>query len=146
MAQLGSLFSAYGSIVQGNAAADAANSEARQLQYRAGQTRASTQRSAIDARRQSRYAISRGRAVAAKSGAGVTDPTVINTLADVSAEGEYAALTRMYEGEDAAIGMEATARARKREGRAARTVGYLRAASSVLTGGGDNSMLAKYGG
>lgn len=139
----GTVLSAYGSIQQGNAAADAGASEARQLAYRAGQTRASTQRGANDARRQGRYIVSRGRAIAAKSGAGVTDPTVINTLADVSAEGEYAALTRMYEGEDSAQGMEATARARKREGNAAQTSGYLRAASTVLNQG--VSLWDKYG-
>jgi hypothetical protein len=139
----GTVLSAVGSIQQGNAAADAGNSEAAQLNYRAGQTRASTQRSYIEGLRQSRLVASRGRAVAAASGAGATDPTVVKTLADVSAAGEYEALTKLYEGNDAAIGMEASAGARRREGSSARTSGYLKAASTVLNQG--VSLWDKYG-
>lgn len=139
----GTALSAFGSIQQGNAAADASNSEAAQLNYRAGQTRASAQRSYIEGLRQSRLAVSRGRAVAASSGAGATDPTVVKTLADLSAGGEYAALSKLYEGNDAAIGMEGDAVARRRMANAYRTTGYLKAASTVLGKGA--SLWDKYG-
>lgn len=139
----GTLFSAIGSIGAGKAAKRSADAEAARLRRQAGQTRASAQREALEAKRSSRYAQSRALAVAASSGAGANDPTVQNIIADLAGEGEYGALTALYEGEERALGMEDTATATQREGRAKRTAGYLQGASTLLSGA--SSLSEKYG-
>lgn len=136
------VLSAGSSIMGGNAANRSAQSEASQLEYQAGQQRASSQRAAIEQRRQAALVNSRLRAVA---GGGAGDIGVINMAADIAGEGEYRALTALYEGNDKAAGMESAAAARRREGKAARTSGYLGAVSSVLSAAGTSSMLSKYG-
>jgi hypothetical protein len=94
-----------------------AKSDARQLRYQAGQARASSQRAAAEERRRARILDSRARAVAAKSGAGVTDPTVVNVRSDIEGEGVYRALSRMYEGETEAASLEFEAQERRRAAR-----------------------------
>jgi hypothetical protein len=140
---VGTALTAGGQIYGGNAAASGARSEASQLRYAAGQTRASSQRAAREERRQARRLQSRGLAVAAASGGGASDVSVVNTLAEVEAEGEYRALTALWEGEEQARGLEAAAGARESEGSAARTAGYLAGGASLLTGGVD--WFQKYG-
>jgi hypothetical protein len=94
-----------------------ARADARQLRAMAGQERATSQRAAAEERRRARLLESRARAVAAKSGAGVSDPSVLNLMADLSAEGEYRALTRMYEGETGAQSLETEATQRRKAAR-----------------------------
>lgn len=139
----GTLLSAFGSIREGKEAKKAADTEAARLRRQAGQTRASAQREALESRRMSRYAQSRAQALAAAGGGGASDPTVQNILADLAGEGEYGALTALFEGEERALGMEDTATAVQREGRAKRTSGYLQAAGTLLSGG--SSFASKYG-
>jgi hypothetical protein len=139
----GTVLSAFGSIRGGKEAKKAADTEAARLRRQAGQTRASAQREALEVRRTSRYAQSRAQALAASSGGGASDPTVQNIIADLAGEGEYGALTALYEGEERALGMEDTATAVQREGRAKRTAGYLQGASTLLSGA--SSISEKYG-
>lgn len=128
--------------------------EAAQLERNAGQERAAAQRQAIEENRQGRLAMSRARALAGSSGAGVTDPTVTNILADLAAQGETNALTALWEGEESARNMEFQAAGRRYEGgqakaagdytaKATRRAGYLDAVGSVLDGGSD--FYTKYG-
>lgn len=91
--------------------------EAGRLKRLAGSERATSQRAAIEERRQARLMQSRARAVAASSGAGVDDPTVLNIMSDLEAEGEYRALTRMYEGETAAQSLDLEGKERRRAAR-----------------------------
>lgn len=114
-----------------------ASSDARQLRRLAGQDRATSQRAANEERRRARLLESRARAVAAKSGAGVSDPTVINLMADLSAEGEYRALTRMYEGETGAQSLETYATQRKRATRGQSIATVLSSASTFASKYGD---------
>ncbi len=130
-----------GDYMAGRAEKKAAISDAKQLQYRAGQTRASAQRAAGEERRDARYLSSRARAVAAASGAGASDPTVVNLLADIEAEGEYNALARMYEGEESARGDQYAARARRSEGNAAMNAAYF-----GMVGRAGSTFATKYGG
>lgn len=104
-----------------------ASTDARRLRGMAGQERATAQRAAIEERRRAGLLESRARAVAAKSGGGVSDPSVIDLIGDISAEGEYRALTRMYEGETAAQSLELEAKERKRLARA-------KSISTILSG------------
>lgn len=150
----------YGTLLQGESAYGQSKTEALQLEQNAGQERASSQRSAIEQRRSARYMQARLRALAAASGAGASDPTVVNLDADIAAAGEYGALTAMYEGETRASGMEYGAKIARKEGKAARLAGYVGAASKAVSsyfggagGGGGSTLLSgasswyeKYGG
>lgn len=80
--------------------------QASQLRERANNVRASSQRQAIDQRKQAGLAISRAQALAAGSGGGASDPTVTNILGNLAGEGEYNALSSLYEGETEARGLE----------------------------------------
>lgn len=131
---------AAGQYMGGKAAKDSATSDARQLQRRAGQTRASAQQAAGNERRDARYLISKARARAAASGGGVDDPTVVNLMGDIEAEGEYNALARMFEGESAARDDQYAAKARRREGNASANASYFGMASTI-----GSSFAKKYG-
>lgn len=133
-----------GTILGARSEAKALKSEARQLDAKAGLERASSQREALEERRQGRLAQSRTLALAAASGGGASDPTVVNLMADLAGEGEYRALTALYNGEEEARGLEAQATARRKEAKAVKTAGYLKAAGTILNAG--SSMADRYGG
>lgn len=122
-----------------------ADAQAKQLRVQGKAEAARAGAEAAEERRQARYVSSRARAVAAASGAGATDPTVVNTIANLETEGEYRALMAMYNGEvrqNAAFG---EASARRSEGSAARAAGFLRGASTILSSPGATDWLEKYG-
>jgi hypothetical protein len=121
-------------VLAGTAAKKSADQEAEQIVARAKARRAEGGAAAREELRQSRLIQSRAQAVAAAQGADLSDPSLVNNFGDLAAEGQYRALARLYEGEDEARGLEAVARARKKEGRASRTAGYVRSATNVLTG------------
>lgn len=126
--------SAAGTLMSGNAARGAANFEAAQMKQQAGQERAVAQRQAIEQRRQAGLANSRVQAVAAASGAGATDPTVLNIEGNNAATGEYNALSALYSGEEKARGFEMSAAARKYEGATARQSALLGAGGTLMGG------------
>ena len=139
----GNVISGVGEIWAGNEAKKAADTDAARLRSIAGMRRSESQRAAIEERRQARLKLSRARAVAASSGAGVSDPTVINLMGDIDAEGEYRFMSRLYEGEAEAQDLEYRAYVRKNEGQARRTAGRIGAITSVL--GSASSLNTKYG-
>lgn len=143
MAIGGKVLKAGGSIFGGIQANKAAKSEARQLEGQAIVERATSQRDAMEQRRQARLLTSRALAVAAASGGGADDPTVVNIMSDLEGEGEYRALTALYEGETEAQGLEAQARARRKEGKNAKIAGFINAGASLLDGG--SSMFDRFG-
>lgn len=135
---------AAGTLLGGASEKGAARSQALQLEQQAGQDRASAQRAAFDQRRTARYMQSRLQALAAASGAGATDPTIVNLSNQIDTQGEYGALTAMYEGESAARGEEFAAQVARKTGSAAQTASYLKAGSTLLSGA--SSWYDKYGG
>jgi hypothetical protein len=141
--------SAVGTIMGGSAANDAAKFEAKQMEQQAGQERAASQRVALEKRRESRLVNSRVTAVAAGSGAGATDPTVIDLLGENEAAGEYNALSSLYEGEEKARGLEMGASARRYEGKVAKQSAMLKGGATLLGGAagsmGSGSLFDKYG-
>jgi uncharacterized low-complexity protein len=137
------LFSAMGSVQAGQAQNEAARYAAQQAEQAAGQSRAASQRAAEEERRQARIVASRARAAAGSSGAGVTDPTVTNIIGDIEGEGEYRALTALYQGEDRARTLETDAALRRFEGRQARKSGMFDAAGTIFAGG--SKLLERYG-
>jgi hypothetical protein len=138
------IVAAAGTLLQGASGKGASGSQALQLEQQAGQDRASSQRAAAEQRRSARYVQSRVQALAAASGAGATDPSVVDLIGDIGGEGEYGALSALYEGESAARGAEFGAKVARKQGSAIATSSYLKAGSTLLAGAG--SWYDKYGG
>lgn len=139
----GTVLTAGGDIYAGRAEKRSADDEAAQLNRRALARRAEAQSGAREDRRQARLVQSKARARVAASGGSLADPSIVNYMADAEGEGEFAALTRLYEGYEEAAGLDDAATVRRREGRAARTAGYLRGLSSAFAG--FESLSSKYG-
>lgn len=150
----GSLMGAAGAVSAGGAAysqamgaASQADYQAAQLTQNAGQTRASAQRTAIDQRRQADISISNLRAA---TGGGSSDASILGLTGKIAGEGEYNALTAMYEGEEQAMGDEArarTARWQASQYRAAaedkRSAGGIGGLTSLLSAG--STLYTKFG-
>lgn len=157
LAAAGSVLSAYGTILAGNAAArqgeaqqTAFNYQADELRQQAGQTRAASQRTADNSRLAGDYAISRARAVAGASGGGVTDPTVNTVVGNLAGRSEYNALSDLFTGEERARGLETQAGLDNfqgdqayRAGQTKKKLAYIQAGATVLGSGSD--LYSKYG-
>ena len=146
----GSLRSGQASIIAGQRKKVADQFEAEQYLVNAGQTIASSQRAAAEARRQAGLVESRILAVAAAGGGGASDPTIINLISQTHARGAYNSAVALYQGEDQARSMRMAAAAKNYEGAVAEESGYLKdqayrtaAGSSILKGAG--SLFNKYG-
>jgi ABC-type phosphate transport system ATPase subunit len=138
------LLSAGGQVSAANAQAGQLKREAVQYEAQASLDRASSQRKAMEEVRQGKLAESRVRALVAASGAGASDPSVINALANMASEAEYAKDVAIYEGEVSARGNERTAEARRAEAKTAKRAGIFNAAGTVLNGA--LSMYDRFGG
>lgn len=143
MQLLGGLIGAGGTILEGEAANAGGKSEQMQLNQQAGQDRAASQVEATQIRRSARYAQSRALALAAASGAGASDPTVVNIIGGIAGEGEFQALSSLYTGEESARGKEFAGSIARKEGRTAKSASYFKAAGTVLSGA--SSWGGKYG-
>lgn len=118
----------------------AARSVADQLNAQANTESATAQRAAAEERRMARLANSRLQAVAQGGG---TDAGVVNLAGDIAAEGEYRALTSLYEGEERAASLRHSANVKRYEGKQAKYAGVLDAATTVL--GNSKTMFDRYG-
>lgn len=136
----GSAVGGLGAIQSGKAQQASSEYQAAQLEAAAKTERATAQREAKEERRQASLLQSRARAVGANSGGGID----FELAGDIEADGEYRALTALWEGEEAAKGREAQAAASRFEGRQAKRAGLLRAGGTIL-GGAGRSFLEKYG-
>lgn len=124
-------YAQYGAqMYSGMAAKGAAGDDAAQLRSRARLRRAVGQREASEELRDARYLVSAARARAAASGGSLADPTLVNLFADIEAQGEMNALTRLWNAEEEARGDVAAGDARNREGQAAMNAATLNAAMS----------------
>jgi hypothetical protein len=117
--------------------------QASQYDVAAGQARAASQREAEEEARRSRLAQSRALAVAAASGGGASDPTVVDVISSLAGEGAYRAAVALYEGDEQARVLKARGEAARREGKSKQRAGYIRAASTLLSSG--SSLFDKYG-
>lgn len=126
------------------------DSQAAQLDINAGQQVASAQRAAEDERYQASLLKSRALALAAASGGGASDPTIVNLMAKLSGRGEYNSETAMYQGQEKARGMTDQARMARysgdvamADGEAAKDASRLSMVSTLLNGA--SSLYTKYG-
>lgn len=154
---MGSVTGAMGNSAAGEAAVrageakrQAAQFEAEQLRVNAGQSVAAAQRVALETERQAALVESRGRAVAAASGGGASDPTVVHLLSRVASEGAYRAAVARYEGDSKARQMRMQAAATEyggeiaaQGGRDAQAAYQTKAFGSIISGAG--SLFSRYG-
>lgn len=128
-----------------NKAKKAGEADARfnagQLREQAVISRATGQRVASGERRQAKLLES---ALQARAGGGGLDPTVARLQADIAGEGEYRALSALYEGETGALGREASADSGLRSQKARSSAANYQMAGTVLSTGA--SMYGNYSG
>jgi hypothetical protein len=125
----------------GEAKQKASEFTAQQLEQNAGQQQAASQRAAQEELRKSMLLQSRAIAVAAASGGGALDPTVVRLVGSLSKEGQLAFDTAIYGGEERARGMVNQAKATRYEGaqqalagREAEKAARIGAGSTILSG------------
>lgn len=132
---LGTVLSAKGDLTSGRAAKASANYQARQLEANAGQEIAASTVAAQEEQRKSDLIASRAIAVAAASGGGALDPTVVKILQGIRGEGALASATQLYNGQESARGMRDQARGSRYEGKLYKEASNARALSTILSGG-----------
>lgn len=151
IAYVGAALAAYGQYEQGQAASQSAAMQAREKEFEALQQEqlakaevASSQRAALNEERQSKLVQS---AVVARAQGGAGDPTVVNVLSDLAAEGSYRASVALYEGQARARQARMGAAAARYEalgyniaGRDAAQAGTIGAASTIFTAGARSYM------
>ena len=130
----GTLLSSVGALGSARAMSSLAGFNADLLESSADDQIAAGQREALEQKRQANLAMSRAQAVAAASGGGAADPTVINVIGDIAAEGEYNARVADYSGRERARNTQLQAAAERAKGGAAETAGYINAAGTLLSG------------
>ncbi len=128
---------------QGRIGAASAELQGLQDKRDANEAQVQGQIQAANERRRAKFLRSRALAVAGKSGAGVSDPTVTKILSDLDTEGEVRALTALYEGDTTAQALRSGAASKLRMSNAYRAAGNLRAAGTAAEGA--YSFFDKYG-
>lgn len=140
---IGTVLSVIGAFRSGSAADAAAKAESAQLKQNAGQERAASQREALEQRRQAKLLSSRAQAIAGKQG-GALDPSVVENIADIDAEGEYRKMVALYGGESRAQGIEYGAKVKRYQGQTTKSAYQMKGLSTLLSGGA--SLGTTYGG
>lgn len=126
--QVGGAINARNTAIQAaRARKAAAEFEAKQLEQNAGQAIAAAQRQAFETERTGKYVQSRALALAAASGGGASDPTVMNTIAGLASETAYRKSLDLYQGEERARQLRLSAQA-------TRMTGDIGAAASLAQG------------
>ena len=113
----GAMDAAEGGIAAAEAQAAMRDYEASQMDTRAAAERATVHMAAREERRKATLLSSRAQALAAASGGGASDKTVADIEADIIGEGEFRALSLLYEGEERARDLETGADLQEYEGR-----------------------------
>lgn len=94
----GSGLQAIGQMQQADYEAEVAKNQAEALRIRAGEETAAAQRRQIAEERKAGLISSRARALAASSGTDATSPTQVDLESDIAGQGQYNALSSLYEG------------------------------------------------
>lgn len=124
--------------------------EAKQADAAGVQVVAASQRTALEERRRADLVASRALAVAAASGGGTTDPTIVRIISNVKGEGAYRASVALYEGEQQERDLKIAAAMSRLHGASGLERGVnlanaysIRAAGTAFSGGA--SIYSKYG-
>jgi len=94
---------------------------------------AATTREMAEEERNKEYMHSRALALSAFSGGGVNDPGMVKVLADLSAEGEYRVMSKLWSGQNEAEGIIYRSEVAKREGDAVMEAMPLNVVSSAMS-------------
>jgi len=136
-----------GAIVAGNAKDDAANFEAQQLRMSGRRVMAAATSQAQIEEHKGKLLASRATAVAAASGGGASDPTVVKIISDIKGEATLRANEALYAGESQKQLLQTQANAKKLEGKQARQASIITATGEFAKAGVDaGSLYDKYGG
>lgn len=103
------------------------------LNEAANRRMAATTADMAEAKREKDYMASRAVAVASAQGAGLDDPTMVNVLGDLNAEGEYRIMANLYTGSSETEGIRYEAQEAYRSGEAALQSGYASAAKTLMS-------------
>lgn len=111
----------------------------------AAEERAGASKAAQDERRRTQLALSKQRAIAAGSGAGTINPTILDIMSETEAEGDYNARSEVWAGQSRADGQMDQAAAARARGKAARTSSWMEAFGQGVDGVGDFKKLRMQG-
>ena len=129
----------------------AAQFEAEQMEQVAGQSIAASQRDAAEEKRRADLVASRALALAAASGGGASDPTIVRIIANLKGEGSYRSAVALYRGEEQARRYRMGAKAKRFEGAMAEDSGLKEQYAHEIAGtaalmGTSSSLFGRYGG
>lgn len=147
------IFGGVSGLQHGSDSRAAAEFQAAQLRQNAGQAQAAAQRDAFSVDQQSKLVASRALAVAAASGGGASDPTVVSLMAGIAGEGSYRSALALYQGDEKARAMNSAADTAEYEGKlsegAARRSAFGKflgaGAASIKGAARGTSLFEKYG-
>jgi hypothetical protein len=142
MAALGlvaTAISAIGTVAGGIAQNNQAQFEAKQQEAQGREDFAASQRQADQARLEAKLANSRQQALAAASGGGAADPTIVKLMGDTAGQGEYNAGGYLYQGKQQKRGLFDQAAATRISGQSSLFGSFLGGAGQIAGG------LYKYG-
>jgi len=138
----GGLTGAYGELEQGRYARAMSKIQAMHLRKNAQEAFAGAQRDAADIQLQTDLTASRALAVAAASGAGASDPTVLNIISKISSEGAYHKSMALYKGKMEYQDLQYQAWAAEKSGAQAERASRFNAAGKLLNTG--SSLYSNY--
>lgn len=126
---------AVSAIQQGRAQQAAANYNAQISMQNAEISRADAEMQAAQVQRENVLRLGAIRAAQGASGGAAGEGSVLDVLGDVAAQGELERQFVLYQGEQRARGFTNTAQLDRYSGQQARSAGYLRAGTELLSGG-----------
>jgi hypothetical protein len=137
IASIGSaVVGAAGTIAAGKASKATAEYQSEAMKRKAAEEMAGGQRSAIERREMGEKENSRQIALAAASGAGTANPTVLDLVEEAAGRGEYMAQGEMFGAKSRAAGLKDQAKATLWGGEQAEQASYLSAFGDLLGGAG----------
>lgn len=139
---VGTILSAANAIGGGYAKKGANDYLATQDIAAANNAASTGQRNAIEQQKLATAQKSRARAVAAAGGVEATSPSIVTNESNIAGQGEYNALSALYEGNTKAQQYSTQATLSKWEGDQSVNQGYIQAGSTILQGA--SSMYSKY--
>lgn len=131
------------SIMSSQSQASALKASAASERIAGGQALASSQRDALTEQQKATLVGSSATAQLAAGGGGAADPTSINILANIKGQGNYNALSALYEGQEKNRQYQTQANTDTTQASDALKAGWINAFGTILKGG--TSMYDKYG-
>lgn len=114
-----------GTVASASSANRAAQQDALNMEAQGKEDLAASQREAMSKRREGALVNSRAQALAAASGGGADDPTIVRLMTNTAKDADYNARTVMYGGKSRQMGLNQSATARRREGKSSLLGGVL---------------------